>query len=63
MAKWETATPEEAEIIRQQGLNPAHCVVSHPGDNQLVILNWRDRRVDKRETYVRLPENRKIQSD
>ena len=58
MAKWETATPEEKEIIRQQGLNPAHCAVSHPGEGQLVILNWRDHRYDKRETYVRLPEKR-----
>lgn len=56
MAKWETATLEEAEIIRQQGLNPAYCAVCHPGEGQLVILNWRDHRYDKRETCVRLPE-------
>ena len=59
MARWEVATPEEVEIIKAQGLNPAHCMVSHPGEDQLVILNWRDHRIDKRETYVRLPEKHK----
>ena len=60
MARWECPTPEEVEIIKAQGLDPAHCTVSHPGENQLVILNWRDHRIDKRETYIRLPEKRKI---
>ena len=59
MAKWEVPTPEEAEIIRSLGLNPEHCAVSHPGEEQLVIVNWRDHRIDKREHYVRLPEKRK----
>lgn len=63
MAKWVCATPEEVEIIKEQGLNPAHCVVSHPGEDLLVILDLRDHRIDKRETYVRLPENDKIPSD
>ena len=58
MAKWECATPEEMEIIKSQGMDPRHCVVSHPGENQLVILNWLDHRTEKRETYVRLPEKR-----
>lgn len=59
MSKWECATAEEVEIIKAQGLDPAHCMVSHPGENQLVILNMRDHRIDKRETYIRLPEKRK----
>lgn len=59
MAKWECPTPEEMEIIRAQGLNPAHCMVSRPGEDQLVILNMRDHRIDKREIYIRLPEKQK----
>ena len=55
MAKWETATEEEVEIIKKQGLDPAHCAVAHPGEDQLVILNWLDHRVDKRELYIRIP--------
>lgn len=58
MGKWECATAEEVEIIKAQGLDPAHCVVSRPGENQLVILNMRDHSIDKRETYIRLPEKR-----
>lgn len=58
MARWDVATPEEVEIIKSQGLDPMHCAVSHPGENQLVILNWLDHRTEKRETYVRLPEKR-----
>lgn len=54
MAKWECPTPEEVEIIKAQGLNPKHCMVSHPGEEQLVILNMRDHRIDQRETYIRL---------
>ena len=60
VAKWEVPTPEEREIIQGLGKNPDRCVVSHPGENQLVVLDWRDHRIDKRETYVRLPEKRKI---
>ena len=59
MAKWECPTPEEVEIIKEQGLNPAHCVISRPGEGQLVILNWQDHRTGDRETYVRLPEKKK----
>lgn len=59
MAKWEVPTQEEMETIRSLGLNPEHCAVSHPGEEQLVIVNWRDHRIDKREHYVRLPEKRK----
>ena len=59
MSKWECATPEEMKIIKEQRLIPAHCMVSHPGEDQLVILNLRDHRIDKRETYVLLPEKRK----
>lgn len=59
MSKWECATAEEVEIIKAQGFDPAHCMVSHPGENQLVILNMRDRRIDKREVYIRLPEKHK----
>ena len=59
MAKWEVPTQEEKEIIRGLGLIPEHCAVSRPGENQLVIVNWRDHRIDKRETYVRLPEKQK----
>lgn len=58
VAKWEVPTPEEVKIIHSLGLIPEHCAVSHPGENQLVIVNWRDHRIDKRETYVRLPEKR-----
>ena len=59
MAKWEVPTQDEKEIIRSLGLNPEHCAVSHPGEEQLVIVNWRDHRIDKRETYIRLPEKQK----
>lgn len=59
MAKWECPTPEEVEIIKAKGLDPSHCIVSRPGDNQLVILDWRDHRTEERETYVRLPEKYK----
>lgn len=59
VAKWEVPTLEEVEIIRSLGLNPEHCAVSRPGENQLVIVNWRDHRIDKREHYVRLPEKSK----
>lgn len=59
MAKWEVPTPEEKEIIRCLGRIPEHCVVSRPGEDQLVVLDWRDHRTEKRETCVRLPEKRK----
>lgn len=59
MARWETPTEAEIQIIKENGLDPKSCAVSHPGDGQLVILNWKDHRVDKRETYIRLPERRK----
>ena len=58
MSKWECATAEEVEIIKAHGLDPAHCMVSHPGEDQMVILNMRDHRTDKREIYIRLPEKR-----
>ena len=63
MAKWEVPTREEAEIIKAQGLDPTHCAVSHPGENQMVILDWKDHRTEMRETYVRLPENVRIPTD
>lgn len=56
MAKWEVPTQEERKIIRSLGKNPDQCTVAHPGENQLVILDWKDHRTDKRETYMRLPE-------
>ena len=59
MSKWECPTKEEAKIIEEQGLVPEYCMVSHPGEDQLVILNMRDHRIDKRETYLLLPEKRK----
>ena len=59
MARWECPTPEEVEIIKEIGMDPTHCAVGHPGENQLVILNWRDHRVENRETYIRLPEKHK----
>ena len=59
MAKWECPTPEEEGIIKELGLIPAYCMVSHPGEDQLVVLNLRDHRIDKRETYIRFPEKRK----
>lgn len=59
MSKWECPTPEEVEIINAQGIDSEHCMVFHPGEDQLVILNMRDHRIDKRETYIRLPEKRK----
>lgn len=59
MARWETATEEEREIIRKCGKDPDHCAVSHPGENQLVILDWRDHRIEKREIYIRLQERSK----
>lgn len=58
MARWETATPEEEQIIRENGLDPKHCAVAHPGEDQLVILNWLDHRIDKRELYIRFPPPR-----
>ena len=58
MAKWECPTPEEEEIIKELGFTPKYCMVSRPGEDQLVILNLRDHRTDKRETYLLLPEKR-----
>ena len=59
VAKWECPTLEEAEIIKGLGMVPAHCMVSHPGEDQMVILNLRDHRIDKRETYILLPQKQK----
>lgn len=55
MAKWEVPTLEEREVIRQNGRNPDQCAVSHPGEDQLIILDWKDHRIIEREVYVRLP--------
>lgn len=60
MGKWDVPTQEEKEIIQKLGIDPNHCAVSRPGEDQLVILNWKDRRYDQRETYIRMPERRKI---
>lgn len=59
MGKWESPTEEDAQVIRSVGLDPKHCAVSRPGEHQLVILNWLDHNILTRETYVRLPENKK----
>ena len=59
MGKWEVPTQEEMEIIRKLGMNPKHCAVAHPGDDQLIILDWQDHRIDKREHYVLLTKKTK----
>lgn len=59
MTKWECPTQEDMEIIKSTGLDPSHCAVAKPGENQLVILNWRNHSIENREIYVRLPEKRK----
>lgn len=62
MSKWECPTQEDIEVILANGIDPNHCAVSRPGENQLVILNWLEHRTEYREIYVRLPEKVKSPS-
>ena len=51
MGKWDVPTQEEKEIIQKLGIDPNHCAVSRPGEDQLVILNKGQALRSKRNIY------------